>query len=169
MEKYFRVGVIANTHGLRGEAKVYPTTEDVKRFDYLKEVVVETKNGIETLHITSVKYFKNMVIVKFKEINDINELLPYKGFDLLVDRENAIPLEEGEYYIADILGSEVITDEDKKLGIIVDVIQTGANDVFVVKTEENKEVLLPSIPQCVLSKDIENKVVKVHLMKGLID
>lgn len=169
MEKYFRVGVIANTHGLRGEAKVYPTTEDVRRFDYLKEVVVETKEGYQTLHITGVKYFKNMVIVKFKEINDINELLSYKGFDLLVDRENAIPLEEGEYYIADILGSEVITDEDKKLGVIVDVIQTGANDVFVVKTEDKKEVLLPSIPQCVLSKDIENKVVKVHLMKGLID
>ncbi len=168
MEKYFRVGVIANTHGLRGEAKIYPTTEDVKRFDYLKEVFVETKEGLKSLHITGVKYFKNMVIVKFKEINDINELLPYKGMDLMVDRENAIPLEEGEYYIADIIGSEVITDEDKKLGTIKDVIQTGANDVFVVKTD-GKDILLPSIPQCVLSKDIENKIIKVHLMKGLID
>lgn len=169
LEKYFRVGVIANTHGIKGEAKVYPTTDDVKRFDYLKEVVLDSKEGPMTLHISSVKYFKNLVIVKFKEINDINDLLPYKGCDLLVSRENAIPLEEGEYYIADIIGSKVITDEDEELGVLKDVLQTGANDVFVVKMKDGKEVLLPSIPQCVLDKDLENKIVKVHLMKGLLD
>ena len=159
MEELFRVGVISNTHGIRGEVKVYPTTDNVRRFDDLKEVILDTGKEQLILHVTSVKYFKNMV----------NDIIPYKGMDLLVTRENAIPLEEGEYYIADIIGSKAITDEDKILGTLTDVLQTGANDVYVVKTKDGKEVLLPSIEECILDRDIENKIVKVHIMKGLLD
>ena len=169
MEELFRVGVISNTHGIRGEVKVYPTTDNVRRFDDLKEVILDTGKEQLVLHVTSVKYFKNMVILKFKEFDNINDIIPYKGMDLLVTRENAIPLEEGEYYIADIIGSKVITDEDKILGTLTDVLQTGANDVYVVKTKDGKEVLLPSIEECILDRDIENKIVKVHIMKGLLD
>ena len=138
MEELFRVGVISNTHGIRGEVKVYPTTDNVRRFDDLKEVILDTGKEQLILHVTSVKYFKNMVILKFKEFDNINDIIPYKGMDLLVTRENAIPLEEGEYYIADIIGSKVITDEDKILGTLTDVLQTGANDVYVVKTKDGK-------------------------------
>ena len=169
MEELFRVGVISNTHGIRGEVKVYPTTDNVRRFDDLKEVILDTGKEQLNLHVTSVKYFKNMVILKFKEFDNINDIIPYKGMDLLVTRENAIPLEEGEYYIADIIGSKVITDEDKILGTLTDVLQTGANDVYVVKTKDGKEVLLPSIEECILDRDIENKIVKVHIMKALLD
>ena len=169
MEELFRVGVISNTHGIRGEVKVYPTTDNVRRFDDLKEVILDTGKEQLNLHVTSVKYFKNMVILKFKEFDNINDIIPYKGMDLLVTRENAIPLEEGEYYIADIIGSKVITDEDKILGTLTDVLQTGANDVYVVKTKDGKEVLLPSIEECILDRDIENKIVEVHIMKGLLD
>ena len=169
MEELFRVGVISNPHGIRGEVKVYPTTDNVRRFDDLKEVILDTGKEQLILHVTSVKYFKNMVILKFKEFDNINDIIPYKGMDLLVTRENAIPLEEGEYYIADIIGSKVITDEDKILGTLTDVLQTGANDVYVVKTKDGKEVLLPSIEECILDRDIENKIVKVHIMKGLLD
>ena len=169
MEELFRVGVISNTHGIRGEVKVYPTTDNVRRFDDLKEVILDTGKEQLNLHVTSVKYFKNMVILKFKGFDNINDIIPYKGMDLLVTRENAIPLEEGEYYIADIIGSKVITDEDKILGTLTDVLQTGANDVYVVKTKDGKEVLLPSIEECILDRDIENKIVKVHIMKGLLD
>ena len=169
MEELFRVGVISNTHGIRGEVKVYPTTDNVRRFDDLKEVILDTGKEQLILHVTSVKYFKNMVILKFKEFDNINDIIPYKGMDLLVTRENAIPLEEGEYYIADIIGSKVITDEDKILGTLTDVLQTGANDVYVVKTKDGKEVLLPCIEECILDRDIENKIVKVHIMKGLLD
>ena len=169
MEELFRVGVISNTHGIRGEVKVYPTTDNVRRFDDLKEVILDTGKEQLNLHVTSVKYFKNMVILKFKEFDNINDIIPYKGMDLLVTRENAIPLEDGEYYIADIIGSKVITDEDKILGTLTDVLQTGANDVYVVKTKYGKEVLLPSIEECILDRDIENKIVKVHVMKGLLD
>lgn len=167
MEELFRVGVISNTHGIRGEVKVYPTTDNVRRFDDLKEVILDTGKEQLILHVTSVKYFKNMVILKFKEFDNINDIIPYKGMDLLVTRENAIPLEEGEYYIADIIGSKVITDEDKILGTLTDVLQTGANDVYVVKTKDGKEVLLPSIEECILDRDIENKIVKVHIMKEI--
>lgn len=169
MEELFRVGVISNTHGIRGEVKVYPTTDNVRRFDDLKEVILDTGKEQLNLHVTSVKYFKNMVILKFKEFDNINDIIPYKGMDLLVTRKNAIPLEEGEYYIADIIGNKVITDEDKILGTLTDVLQTGANDVYVVKTKDGKEVLLPSIEECILDRDIENKIVKVHIMKGLLD
>ena len=169
MEELFRVGVISNTHGIRGEVKVYPTTDNVRRFDDLKEVILDTGKEQLNLHVTSVKYFKNMVILKFKEFDNINDIIPYKGMDLLVTRENAIPLEEGEYYIADIIGSKVITDEDKILGTLTDVLQTGENDVYVVKTKDGKEVLLPSIEECILDRDIENKIIKVHIMKGLLD
>ena len=169
MEELFRVGVISNTHGIRGEVKVYPTTDNVRRFDDLKEVILDTGKEQLILHVTSVKYFKYFVILKFKDFDNINDIIPYKGMDLLVTRENAIPLEEGDYYIADIIGSKVITDEDKILGTLTDVLQTGANDVYVVKTKDGKEVLLPSIEECILDRDIENKIVKVHIMKGLLD
>lgn len=169
MEQFFRVGVIANTHGVHGEVKVYPTTEEKKRFDNLKEVILDTKKEQKTLHITGVKYFKNMVILKFVEFDNMDQVLPLKGADLLVDRKHAIPLEEGEYYIADIIGSKVITDTEDELGILTDVLRTGANDVYVVKTTSGKEVLLPVIDECILDRDIENKIVKVHVMKGLMD
>lgn len=169
MDNYLRVGVITNTHGIKGEVKVYPTTDDIKRFDYLKETILDTGKEYITLHVTGVKYFKNMVILKFKEFDDINQILQYKGKDLLVTRENAIPLEDGKYFIVDLVGCDVITDENKHLGILTDVLQTGANDVYVVKTDDGKEVLLPVIEQCILNKDIDKKQITVHVMKGLLD
>lgn len=169
MEKYLRVGVISNTHGIRGEVKVYPTTDDIKRFDYLKEAVIDTGKEYINVHVTGAKYFKNMVILKFQEFDNINQVLPYKGMDLLVTRENAIPLGEGEYFIADVLGCTVITDQGENLGEVINVLQTGANGVYVVKTPDGKEVLLPVIDECVLEKNIKNKMIKVHIMKGLLD
>lgn len=169
MEEYLRVGVISNTHGVRGEVKVYPTTDDVKRFDYLKEAVIDTGKEYIDVNVTSVKYFKNMVILKFEQFNNMDQVIPYKGMDLLVTRENAIPLEEGEHFIVDLVGCKVVTDDGEDFGELVDVLQTGANGVYVVKMNDGKEVLLPVIDECVLEKDVENKVIKVHIMKGLLD
>ena len=169
MEKYLRVGVISNTHGVRGEVKVYPTTDDIKRFDYLKEAVIDTGKEYIDVNVIGVKYFKNMVILKFQQFDNIDQVIPYKGMDLLVTRENAIPLGEDENFIIDLVGCKVITDEGETLGELTDVIQTGANGVYVVKTQDKKEVLLPAIEECILEKDIENKIIKVHIMKGLLD
>ena len=169
MEKYFRVGVIANTHGIRGEVKVYPTTDDINRFKKLKKCILDPGKEYIDLNVESVKFFKNMVILKFKEYNNINDIECYKGKDILVSRDNAVKLEKGEYYIADILGAKVILEDGSEFGVLEDVMQTGANDVYVVKTLDNKEVLLPKIDECVKKLDIENKIVTVHIMKGLLD
>lgn len=168
MEDYFRVGVIANTHGIRGEVKVFPTTDDPKRFQGMKKIILDTGEEKRELSVASVRFFKNLVILKFREYDNINDVEGYKGMDLLVPREDAIPLEEGEYYIADILGAKVMTEDGAEFGVLKDVLTTGANDVYVVE-HQGREVLLPVIPDCVLSRDIEQKIVTVHVMKGLLD
>jgi len=167
MVDLFRVGVIANTHGIRGEVKVFPTTDNPKRFDALKEVLLDTGTEKMPLKISRVRYFKNLVIVKFKGIDNINDVEKYKGKDLYVTRENAVPLEENEYYIADIIGASVFTEDGEEFGTLSDVLETGANHVFVVE-HEGKEVLIPSIPDCVKDLDTEAKKVVVHLLPGLL-
>ena len=169
MEDLLRIGVVTTTHGIKGEVKVFPTTDDIKRFKKCDEVILITKEGNITLHVESVKYFKNMVILKFKQYDNINDILKFKGLDLLVSRENAIPLGEDEYFIVDLIGCNVVDEEKNYIGELVDVMETGANGVYVVKTPEGREVLFPVIEQCVLNKDIENKTITVHVMKGLMD
>ena len=168
MEDFFRVGVIANTHGIRGEVKIFPTTDDVKRFDYLKEAYIDAGKEKIKVEVSNVRYFKNLVIVKFKGIDNINDIDRYKGKDLLVTRENALPLEEGEYYLADIIGANVYTEDGNLFGSLEDVIETGANLVYSVQ-HEGKEVLLPVIDDCVKEVNVEEKKVIVHIMKGLLD
>lgn len=167
MEDMLRVGVFANTHGVRGEIKVFPTTDDVKRFKKLKKVYLDL--GKETLEweIQSVKFFKNLVILKFKGIDNINDIEKYKGKDLLIKREQALPLVKDEYYICDIIGAEVVEEDGNTVGTLKEVLQTGANDVYVVATKEGDEILLPVIPDCVKDLDVEKKVVTVHIMAGL--
>ena len=165
MEKYLRVGVISSSHGVRGEAKVFPTTDDVQRFKKLKTCILDTGREYKELHIESVKFFKQMVILKFKEITSIDELMPYKGKDLLVTRDQAVKLEENEYFI----GLRVVTDEGEDFGVLTDVIQTGANDVYEVKRPDGKEVLLPVIDECILDVDLEKQQVTAHIMPGLVD
>lgn len=169
MEPYLRVGVISSTHGLKGEVKVYPTTDDIRRFEDLEHVVLDTKKEYKTLTIANVKYFKNMVILKFKEFNDINEIEKYRNCDLLVSREDAVPLEDNENFIVDLIGLKVVTEDGTHFGTMVDVMQTGANDVYVVETVSGKEVLLPAIPSCILDVDLEEELMTIHLMEGLLD
>lgn len=169
MEDLLRVGVIANTHGIRGEVKVFPTTDEKERFKDLKKVILDMGKEQRVLEIQSVRFFKNLVILKFKGIDNINDIEMYKGKDLLVTREDAVPLEEGEYFIADLLDLDVYSDKDEKIGVLYDVMQTGANDVYVVKTEEGKEILLPAIDECILDINLEESRMTVHIMEGLLD
>lgn len=169
MEDMFRIGVITSTHGLKGEVKVFPTTEDVNRFRQLTQCVIRTPKGDVQVEKNTCKFFKNMVILSFKEFGDINEIEKYKGCELYVSREQAIPLQENEYYIADAIGLEVAEENGNRLGTLADVMQTGANDVFVVRMEDGKELLLPVIPDCVLDMDFENRKITVRLMKGMLD
>ncbi len=169
MDNYLRVGVISNTHGIGGEVKVFPTTDDSKRFKKLKQVFLDTGKEYMELEVERVRFFKNMVIVKFKGINNINDIEKYKGKDLLVTREEAVPLEENEYFIYDIIDALVVDEEGKEIGILKEVLTTGANDVYVVEMPDKKEILLPVIDECILDIDIENKKVTAHIMSGLLD
>lgn len=169
MEEMLRVGVICSTHGVKGEVKVYPTTDDPERFRQLKEVIVDTKKEQLTLIIQQVRFFKNMVILKFKEYDTINAVEKYKGCDLLIHRSQAVPLNPGEYFIADLIGLAVFTDEGKKLGQLKDVMQTGANDVYVIELPSGKEVLIPAIKPCILNVDLEAGRMDVHLLDGLLE
>lgn len=169
MENLLRIGVITTTHGIRGEVKVFPTTDDARRFDDCDEVILVTKREQIPLHVERVKYFKNIVILKFKEFDDINQVEQFRKCDLMVTRENAVPLEEGEYFICDIIGAEVVEENGEPIGTVKDVMETGANNVFVIEMPEGREVLFPSIPQCIKQVDVENKKVVAHIMPGLLD
>lgn len=168
MEEFLRVGIITSTHGLKGEVKVYPTTDYPERFEEIKEVMLDTGRGKRMLTIQNVRYFKNQVILKFKEINNINDIEKYKQCELWVNRENGTPLEEGEYYIADLIDCKVYLEDGSYFGTLVDVMETGANDVYVVESQEHGEVLLPAIEDCVKEIDIEKGEITVHLMDGLL-
>lgn len=169
MENLLRVGVISSTHGVKGEVKVYPTTDDAGRFNNLKKVILDTGREQMDLEIQGVKFFKNMVILKFKGYDSINEIEKYKGKDLLVTRDQAVELGPDENFIVDLIGLRVITEDGNEFGTLTDVIKTGANDVYEVKTTEGKEVLLPAIRECVLKVDLKEKTVTVHIMDGLLD
>ncbi len=169
MEKTLRVGVITSTHGVRGEVKVFPTTDDPGRFKKLKEVLLDTGKELKPMEIAQVKFFKNMVILKFKGFDNINDIEIYKGKDLLVTRENAVKLGPDENFIADLIGLSVVTDEGEELGTLTDVLLTGANDVYEVTTGQGRKILLPAIKQCILNVDLEEEKVLVHVLDGLLD
>ena len=168
MEQYRRGGVISSTHGLKGEVKVFPTTDDPERFRKLKKVYLDTGKDYMPLKVTGIKFFKNQVILKFQEFQDINEIEKYRGKDLLIDREQAVPLAENENFIVDLIDMDVYDEEEKRLGTLTDVLQTGANDVYVVETDEGKEILLPAIPSCILDVDVEAAKMIVRIPEGLL-
>ena len=168
MEQIFQVGVISSTHGVRGEVKVFPTTDDMKRFKKLKEVILDTGREKKTLEIESVKFFKQLVILKFRGIDNINDIEKYKGKSLFVDREHEVRLRKDEYFIADMIGMRVTTDKGEDFGTLKEVIETGANDVYIIDTKEHGEVLVPAIKQCILDVDIEQGMMRIHLLEGLV-
>ena len=167
MEQFLQVGVISSTHGIRGEVKVFPTTDDPARFKKLKIVLLDTGKELTELEVQAVKFFKQFVILKFRGIDNRNDIEIYKGKSLLVPREDAVELEENEYYIADLIGMEVVTDEGE-FGILRDVMETGANEVYIIDSKEHGEVLIPAIRDCILDVDVENRRMKIRLMDGLI-
>ena len=169
MEQLLQVGVISSTHGVRGEVKVFPTTDDANRFKKLKKVILDTGMEKKELEMQGVKFFKQFVILKFKGIDNINDIEKYKGKSLYVTRENAVKLKKDEYFIADLIDMQVVLEDGTLLGILTDVMKTGANDVYCVDSEKYGEVLLPAIGECILDVDVEGRKMTVHLMPGLID
>ena len=164
-----RVGVITSPHGIKGEVKVFPTTDDAKRFKELKKVILDTGKEYIPMEIEHVKFFKNMVILKFKGYDNINEIEKYKSKDLLITRDQAVDLAPDEYFITDLIGLAVVSDQGVELGTLKDVLETGANDVYVVAMKDGKELMLPAIGDCILNVDLEQRRMEVHVLEGLMD
>ena len=169
MEDLLQVGIITSTHGVRGEVKVYPTTDDPRRFRRLKEVVLVTGKEKMNLEIEGVKFFKQFVILKFKGLDNINDIEKYRQKSLYVTRKNAVRLQRDEYFIADLIGLKVQDEDGTELGTVKDVIETGANDVYEVEMADGRSLLLPAIKQCILNVDVENGMMQVHVLEGLLD
>ena len=168
MEEMLQVGVVTTTHGVRGEVKVFPTTDDVNRFKKLKEVFLDIGKEKVSLEIEGVKFFKQMVILKFKGIDTLDDAAVYRQAGLYVTRENAVKLQKDEYFIADLIGVSVYDEADQLLGSLEDVMATGANDVYVIRMTDGRELLLPAIRQCILDVDVEQGRMKVHVLEGLL-
>lgn len=168
MVSEMQVGVITQTHGIKGEVKVFPTTDDVNRFKKLKEVIMDTGRERINLEIEGVKFFKQYAILKFKGYDSINDIEKYKSAKLYIKREQAVKLQKDEYFIADLIDMEVVTEDGEYFGTMKDVLTTGANDVYIVTRQDGTEVLLPAIKQCVKSIDMDQSRITVHIMDGLI-
>ena len=169
MEDLLQVGIITSTHGVRGEVKVYPTTDDPRRFRRLKEVVLDTGREKLNLEIEGVKFFKQFVILKFKGLDNMNDIEKYRQKSLYVTRKNAVRLQRDEYFIADLIGLKVQDEDGAELGTVKDVIETGANDVYEVQMADGRSLLLPAIKQCILNVDVEKGMMQVHVLEGLLD
>ena len=168
MTKYLEIGQIVNTFGIKGMVKVQPFTDDIEQFENLKTIYIKNKFEQKEYEIEEVKYHKNMILLKLKGINNIEEANILRQSYLLKDREKEEPLKEGTYYIVDLLGLEVYDDNGNLLGTLEDIFNTGSNDIYVVKNELGKQILLPAISEVIKEIDIKNKKIIVHLIKGLI-
>lgn len=168
MKEKLEVGQIVNTFGIKGFVKIYPYVDDIQRFDNLKNVYIKSKKNISKLEIEEVKYQKNMVLVKFKGIETVEQAEQLRNAYVEIDRKDAITLKEGQYFIVDLLGLDVYLDNGEKLGILEDIYNTGSNDIYVVKNELGKQFLLPYIDDVIKNIDLENGKITVHLIEGLI-
>lgn len=171
MSGMFRVGVVTSTHGVKGAVKVYPTTDDPKRFLDLKTVRFSRtdteEDALKVLSIERVQFFKNQVILTFKEITDMDTAQTFKGGSLWITDEQAVPLGEDEFYIRDFLEADVQTEDGENVGIISDIMETGSNFVLEIKEPSGKRFLMPVIGDCIVRMDKEAHLVVVRILKGL--
>lgn len=169
MEDLFTIGIITTAHGVHGEVKVYPTTDDVRRFKKLKEVIVTNDKKTETKRVEGVKFFKQFVLLKLEGIDTMDDAYLYKNYSLKVTRANAVKCEEDEYFIADLYGLKVYDEENEYIGEVSEVFQTGANDVYEIKRNDDSTVLIPAIKECIKMVDISGGKIIIHVMEGLFE
>lgn len=169
MQDRFQVGAVASVHGIKGEVKVFPTTDEPEKFKKLKTVWLNTGKEEREIGLQSVKFFKKMVIVKFEGIDSPEEAYQYRGATLWIPRRKAVPLKKDEYYRADLIGLSVFTEDGEALGALTDVLETGANDVYEITLPDKRTVLFPAIKDCVKEVDLEAGRMTVHVLEGLLE
>lgn len=166
-EELYRIGVITEPHGIKGEIKVYPTTDDPMRIKKIKEIYLDMGKELIPLHPVSVKAQKNLIILKVEEYNDRNAVEVLRKKELFVTRENTVKLKKDEYLIDDLIGLKAIDEDGNEVGTVKDVLETGANDVYEIERTDGTELLLPAIKQCILEVNVEEGYMKVFVMPGL--
>lgn len=169
MDDFLTVGVVTTAHGVHGEMKIFPTTDDVKRFKKLKEVYLVSKKGTELKKVEGVKFFKQFVIIKLEGINTMDDALTLKNAELKVSRDMAVKCDKDEYFIADLIGLNVFDEDGNRIGTVYEVYQTGANDVYEIKRDDATTVLIPAIKECILNVDIKAGKLVIHVMEGLFE
>ena len=167
-QQYFEIGQIVNTFGIKGVVKVNPFTDDISQFEKMDTILVEKKGNLQEMQIEEVKYSKNQVLLKLKGIDTIEVAEQYRNCYLKLPREKAKKIPEGTYFIADLIGLEVVTDEGELLGKVDDIYNSGANDIYVIKDELGKQILLPAIKEVIKEINLEQEKITVHLLNGLI-
>ena len=167
-QEYFEIGQIVNTFGIKGFVKVNPFTDDMQRFGELNYVFVVKNKELLKMQIEEVKYHKNVVLVKFKGIEDINMAEQYKGCYIRIKREDARKLPKDTYFIADLIGVSVFDENDNFLGKVNDIYNNKVHDIYVIKDDLGKQILLPSTKEVIKDVDVENNKIVVHLIDGLV-
>ncbi len=167
MENMLQVGVITSPHGVHGEVKVFPTTDDNKRFKKLKECYIGNDKKMLPAVVEGCKFFKNMVILKFKDYNSMNDVEGLRQYGIYVTRDHAVKLQKDEYFIADMIDAEVVDEAGNSIGVLTEVLSTGANDVYVVSRDGKNDLLIPAIKQCIVKVDIDASQIIVRLMEGM--
>ena len=166
---WLRIGSVIRPHGVKGEVKVYPTTDDLTRFSTVGYVYLQRGKAKEASRheIESVKYQNGIVIVKLSGVSDMNEAESLRGTDLYITREQSAPLEAGQFFLADLLDLVVVDESGREIGVVEDILETGANDVFSIRKSDGTELLLPNIPDCILNVDLTSRVMTVCVLPGL--
>ena len=167
MQEYLEIGQIVNTHGLKGYLKVVPFTDDISRFKEIKTVYIVFRNELVECKIEDVKFIKNLVNLKFVGIDDINDAEKYKGCYLRISRKDAKKLDKNTYFIVDLIGLSVYDEQENKIGILDDIFSAGSRDVYAVKTEDGKQILLPAISKAIKKIDIEQGKIIVDVSQGV--
>lgn len=168
MQEFLEIGQIVNTFGIKGMVKIKPFTDDITRFDNLEKVYVETNKTKKQYEIEEVKYHKDMVLIKFKGIDKVEDAELLRNSYLKVNRQDEPELEEGTYYIVDLIGLDVYSDEGILLGKVDDIFNNGSCDIYTIKDELGKQLLLPAISDVIKEINLEEKRIVVHILKGLI-
>lgn len=167
-QEYFELGQIVNHFGIKGMVKVNPFTDDISQFETLESILVEKAGKLLNMQIEETKYSKNQVLLKLKGIETVEEAEKYRGCYIKIARKDAKKLPKDTYFIADLIGLPVYTDENVLLGKVEDIYNAGANDVYVVKSEDGKQILLPGTSEVLKQIDLEQEKITVHIIKGLI-
>ena len=167
-QEYFEIGQIVNTFDIKGFVKVNPFTDDMQRFGELNYVFVVRNKELLKMQIEEVKYHKNVVLVKFKGVEDINMAEQYKGCYIRIKREDARKLPKDTYFIADLIGVSVFDENDNFLGKVNDIYNNKVHDIYVIKDDLGKQILLPSTKEIIKQIDVENDRIVVHLIDGLV-